>query len=161
MLRIIKILLIFSVFLWGVFGALGNILDWSGTTGAVESVASMSTFEGGAQDWRATTNPVLILAGALFIVLSKITAGLLCLIGAWRMWGARKSDSAEFIQAKSFALSGCGVAILMLFLGFIVIGEGWFELWRSDVFRDIAGQSAFRYAGMIGLIAIFVTSPGD
>ena len=161
MLRIIKILLIFSVFLWGVFGALGNLTDWPGTTGGVEAVASMTTFENGAESWRATTNPAIILAGALFIVLSKITAAILCLIGAWRMWGARKADAADFVKAKAFALSGCGVAILMLFLGFIVIGEGWFELWQSDALRDMAGQSAFRYAGMIGVIAIFVAGSGD
>lgn len=161
MLRIIKILLVLSVFVWGAFGAFGNLIDWGGTTGAVEAVASMSTFEGGAEDWRATTNPALILLGALFIVLSKIIAAVLCLIGAGRMWSARKANTGTFNEAKAFALSGCGVAIFMLFLGFIAIGEGWFELWRSDVFRDLAGQSAFRYAGMIGLIAIFVASPGD
>ncbi|WP_416877011.1 DUF2165 domain-containing protein [Litorimonas sp.] len=161
MLRIIKTLLIFSVFLWGIFGAFGNLTDWNGTIGAVEAVASMSTFEGGAESWRATTNPVLILAGALFIILSKVTAGILCLIGGGRMWSARKADAAAFNHAKTFALSGCGVAIFMLFLGFIVIGEGWFELWRSDVFRDLAGQSAFRYAGMIGIVAIFVSMADD
>lgn len=161
MLRIIKILLVFSVFLWGIFGAFGNLTDWNGTVGAVEAVASMSTFEGGAESWRATTNPILILAGALFIILSKVTAGILCLIGGGRMWSARKAGSAEFNNAKAFALSGCGVAILMLFLGFIVIGEGWFELWRSDIFRDLGSQSAFRYAGMVGIVALFVSIADD
>ena len=44
----------------------------------------------------------------------------------------------------------------MLFTGFIVIAESWFELWRSDVMRGPVLDSAFRYGGMIALIAVFV-----
>ncbi len=127
MLRIMKILLALSVALWGLLGAFGNVSDWSGTTGAVAAVTSMSTFEGGAVRWQATTSPAVITAGALFITLSKAFAGLLCASGAWRMWAARIGDPAVFAKAKTFALAGCAVAVFMLFSGFIVIGEGWFE----------------------------------
>ncbi len=51
--------------------------------------------------------------------------------------------------------------MIMLFGGFIVIGETWFEMWRSDVLRDLSLQSAFRYGGMITLIALFVGSLED
>ena len=44
----------------------------------------------------------------------------------------------------------------MLFSGWIVIAETWFELWRSEVMREAALDAAFRYCGMIGLIALFV-----
>jgi hypothetical protein len=37
-----------------------------------------------------------------------------------------------------------------------VIAETWFEAWRSDLLRDVALNSAFRYCGMIGVIALFV-----
>ena len=53
-------------------------------------------------------------------------------------------------------LIGCGNALLMLFLGFIVIGETWFELWRSDELRTAALETAFRYGGMITLVALFI-----
>ncbi len=161
MLRSIKILFVLSVAIWGLLGAFGNIVDWSGTTGAVAAVTSMSTFEGGADNWRATANPAIIIAGALFIMLSKTIAGLLCLAGAWRMWAARKSNADAFAKAKTFALTGCAVAIFMLFSGFIVIAEGWFELWRSDVMREPVLGSAFRYGGMIALIALFVGARDD
>jgi predicted small integral membrane protein len=161
MLRIMKILLVLSVAMWGLLSAFGNIADWSGTTGAVAAVTSMATFEGGAHNWRATTNPAVIIAGALFIMLSKTIAGLLCLAGAWRMWAAREGDTVVFAKAKTFALTGFAVAIFMLFSGFIVMAEGWFELWRSDVMREPVLGSAFRYGGMIALIALFVGTRDD
>ena len=100
MLRIVKIGLVLSVALWGILGARGNIADWKGTTGAVAAVTSMSTFAGGADRWEATTNPVVILAGAVFIVLFKVTTALMCLFGAWRMAAHRTSDAEAFGRAK-------------------------------------------------------------
>jgi len=161
MLRIMKILLILSVALWGLLGTFGNLHDWSGTMGGVEATTSMSTFEGGADDWRATSNPVIIIAGALFILISKALAGVLCLVGAWRMWTARTSDAATFAKAKTYALTGCAVAVFMLFAGFIVIAESWFGLWQSKELHDPVLASAFRYGGMIALIALFVGARDD
>ena len=161
MLSIMKILLAASVALWGLLGAIGNIANWSATTGAVAAVTSMSTFPGGPERWQATTNPAVILAGALFIVLAKIVAGLLCAAGTWRMWTARKADAAAFAQAKALALSGCAVAIFMLFVGFAIIGEGWFEFWRSEELRETAGAPAFRYSGTIALIALLIGARND
>jgi predicted small integral membrane protein len=155
MLRIIKVALVLSVALWGMLGALGNIADWEGTTGAVAAVTSMATFPGGAASWRATTNPAVILAGAAFIVLFKVVTAVLCLAGAWRMWAHRKSDAETFSRAKSLALTGCAVAVFSLFLGWTVIGEGWFEFWRSSALRP-AADGAFRYGGFIALIALMV-----
>lgn len=160
-MRILKIMLVLTVAAWGFLGAFGNLIDWEGTTGAVSAATSMSTFEETTARWKATTNPGIILAGALFIVLSKLIAAILCTAGALRMWGARRADSVAFHAAKGAALAGCAVAVFMLFGGFIVIAETWFEMWRSDAMRDISLQSAFRYAGMITLIALFVGARED
>ena len=74
------------------------------------------------------------------------------------MWTARKADEAIFAQAKTLVLCGCAVAILMLVVGFAIIGEGWFEFWRSEEVRETAGAPAFRYNGAIALIAILIAS---
>ena len=161
MVRTVKIGLIVTVALWGFIGALGNVLDWNQTTGAVAAVTSMASFEGGADSWQATTNPLVIWLGALFIMLSKVTAGVMCSVGAVRMWQARRSDVADFRTAKAFGLAGCAIAVIMLFGGFLVIAESWFELWRSEDTIRLALTDAFRYAGMIALIAIFVATTDD
>lgn len=85
MLRIIKIMLIVSVAVWATLSLFGNFNDWPGTTGSVRAATSMSTFEGGTEDWRATSNPALIMVGAVSIVLLKFAAALFCFTGAWRM----------------------------------------------------------------------------
>ena len=161
MLRILQIFLVLSVGMWGLVGAFGNISHWSGTIDAVTSATSMSTIEGGPDSWKATSNPAVTLTGALFIVFSKIISGALCLVGASRMWSARADDAGVFAKSKTIALAGCAVAIFMLFTGFIVIAEGWFELWRSAALRGPVLDSAFRYAAMISLIALFVGSCDD
>ncbi len=161
MIRTVKIGLIASVALWGFIGALGNILDWSQALGAVAAVTSMATFEGGADSWQATTSPIIMWAGALFIMLSKLATGMMCAIGAARMWQSRGGGAADFAAAKAIALAGCGIAVIMLFGGFLVIAESWFELWRSEGLIRMALDDAFRYAGIISLIAIFVAIPDD
>jgi len=155
MLRAMKIVLVLSVAVFGLVGAFGNIDDWAGTKGAVAATTSMATFEGGAS-WRATSNPAVIVTGAVLIPLFKTIGALLCLAGAWLMWSARAAEAAAFAKAKTLALSGCMVFVFMLFAGWIVIAETWFELWRSDAMRSAALESAFRYAGFIGLIALIV-----
>ena len=156
MLRITKIALVLSIAMWALLGALGNIVDWAGTTGAVAATTSMSTFDLVPASTRATSNPLVVLLGALFITLLKISTGALCLFGAWKMWAARAADAAAFARAKTFALTGCGVAMFMLFAGWIVIAETWFELWRSPAMLEPVLGSAFRYCGTIGVIALFV-----
>lgn len=156
LLRSVKILLVLAVALWGIVGALLNVLHWDGTLASVTSATSMSTFEGGAEAWQATSNPMLMWLGAIFIAGSKFAAAALCLLGAGRMFAARAADAEAFTAAKELALAGCGIAVFMLFAGFIVVAESWFEMWRSEVLRAISLDSAFRYGGMIALIAIFV-----
>lgn len=161
MLRIAKIALILIVVCWAIIAALQNVVDWQGTLGAVGAATSMSTFEGGAESWQATSNIAVIWLGALFILGGKIAAGGLCLIGAWQMWTSRQADETAFRAGKQLALVGCTVALVMLFGGFVVIAETWFELWRSDAMRGPVLDSAFRYAGMIALIALLVSTADD
>jgi predicted small integral membrane protein len=95
----------------------------------------MATVAGGVESWQATPNPLIIWMWALFIVASKLAIGSLCSIGAIGMWRARGSDLVAYKAAKEIALTGCAVAVIMLFGGFIVIAQGWFELWRSESLR--------------------------
>ncbi|KXI28978.1 DUF2165 family protein [Paraglaciecola hydrolytica] len=153
-----KIAMIVTVALWGLIGAFHNVVDWAGTIGAVTAATSMVTIPGGSDHWQATSNPLVVWIGALFIVSSKIASAGFCSVGALKMWQVQKSDPAAFVAAKEIALTGCAIAIVMLFGGFIVIAESWFELWRSEAMLTPVLGSAFRYAGMIAVIAIFVAS---
>ena len=155
-LRYLQILLIITVAMWGLLGASDNLADWPGTNDGVTSVSSMSTHQGGPFRWRATHDPLVVFVGSVFITLSKAASGCLCLLGALQMWRARRLDAVGFTHAKSLALSGGAVAILLLFGGFVVIAEGWFEMWRSSLMVATVSSAAFRYGAMITLISLFV-----
>ena len=161
MLRFVKILLVLAVVAWGTLGIFGNVLDWDGTMNAVAAVTSMSKLAGSADHWKATTNPAVVVAGASFILLFKVVVVAFCSVGAWRMWIARGGGGEAFATAKMPALAGCGIAVLSLFGGWVVVGEGWFEFWRSDALREAAGGTAFRYGGFIGLIGVLVGARDD
>ncbi len=156
MIRTTKIGLVVVAALWGYIGALGNVLDWNQALGAVGLVTSMSTFEGGSDSWQAMTSPLLSWLGALFIVSGKLATAGMCTVGARRMWQSRSNSAADFAAAKQFALAGCAVGAIMLFGGFLVIAESWFELWRADGLIRYALTDAFRYGGLLMFIAIFV-----
>ena len=161
MLRVTKIFLIASIGIWALLGAVGNVVDWGGTIGAVQAATSMSTFDPVPASSRATTNAAIVLSGALFIICLKVASGVLCLWGAWQMWLQRAASASVFAKAKTCALTGCGVAMFLLFTGWIVIAETWYELWRSPTMLEPVLQSAFRYCGTIGVIALFVGAPEE
>lgn len=161
MLKLVKILLILAVAIWGYIGAFGNIADFDGTLSAIGAATSMSTWEGGAESWRATENPVLIGLAAALIPLFKLAAGVFSSWGAWQMWKSRAATDGAFEVAKKPALTGIGIAILLLFGGWIVAAETWFEMWRSDLLRELSLQSAYGYIASLGVIALFVALRDD
>ena len=158
-LRSSKALLVIAVALWGVVGLTHNLLNWAGTVGAVTAATSMATLEGGAGSWQATSHPAVAWLGALFIAGSKAAAALLCGLGGIGMLRTRHAAGDAYASARRTALVGCAVAVFMLFAGFIVVAESWFELWRSETLRGPVLDSAFRYAATIGVIALFVAAP--
>ena len=85
----------------------------------------------------------------------------MCSMGTWRIWKARTADRDTFVETRQIGMAGCGVAVIMLFAGFIGIAENFFELWRSaDIGGSVVG-SAYRYGGVIALIGILVGTTGD
>lgn len=101
MLIRVKAIMIFTVAIWGLVGALHNLLDWSGTLGAVGAVTSMATINAGESSWQATSNPIVIWAGALFIILSKLVTALLCTKGSVGMWRAKVANDPIYHSAKT------------------------------------------------------------
>ena len=155
MVRLAKILLIVLVALWGLIGAAGNLSHLHIAYAAVESVTLMPTFPvDAAPPWR-TASPIVVWAGVALIVAGKLAALACCGIGAVMMIKRRGADSASFQNAKRYGLLGCGLAVAMLFGGFIVIGETLYAMFRHPEHAQ-AAAAAFRYGGFIALIMIFV-----
>jgi len=160
MYRIVKVGLMATAALWAICGALYNITNWTESLTYVEAVTSMTLFEGGAESWQATSNPLVIWLGVLFIFLSKVAAAGLCSLSAWRMWFSR-NDNAAFKAARQLGMAGCGIAVIMLFGGFIAIAENFFDLWRANEAGAAILGAAYRYGGVMALIAIMVGATDD
>ncbi len=158
MLRIVKIVLGVAVAAFGLISGIFDLINWHSTAASVGAVTSLIGVQGGAASWKAISSAPLSWLGALWIIAGDLTAAVLCTIGVACMWRARNASAAEFSTAKRLVLSGCGVFAIMLFGGFTVVAESWFELWRSDAMRDAVLGAAFRYLCSILLIALFVAS---
>jgi predicted small integral membrane protein len=158
MLRIVKIALTAAVAAFGLISGIFDLVHWSQTVGAVGMVTSMTSWQGGASSWQAVNSAPLSWLGAVWIIAGDLGAAALCATGVARMWGARHASGAQFAAARIWALTGCGVLAIMLFGGFTVLAEGFFELWRSDAMRGSVLDTAFRYLGSVLLIALFIAS---
>lgn len=139
------------------------VFDYPSNYGFVQHVLSMDTlFSGDAQTWRAFPDPTpadgtywLHHAFYWTIILWEFTAGLLCSVGAWKLWQARHASSADFQAAKTLAVYGLGLTLLQWFTAFITVGAEWFLMWQSKGWN---GQDAAARMFMIfGLTLIFVS----
>ena len=157
MIRILKIMLAAIVAFWGLVGAIGNFSSLGIAYEYVELVTSMSGVidpQDPAPPWR-TSSPIVVSAGVLLIVLGKLGAFAFCSAGVVRMIKARHADQRSFANAKKWAVLGCGLAVAMLFGGFIVIGETMYLMWVSPD-GEHAAAAAWRYGGFIALVMIFI-----
>jgi predicted small integral membrane protein len=158
MLRIVKIVLAATVAAFGFICGIFDLTHWHTTVETVGVVTSMTGWSGGAASWQAVRSAPLSWFGAAWIIAGDLTAAALCAASVARMWSARNAAVTEFAAAKKLALAGCGVLAIMLFGGFNVLAETWFELYRSDAMRGPVLDTAFRYLGSILLIALFIAN---
>ncbi len=105
----------------------------------------------------AIQNPAMTWLMLVVIVGLEFSAGLLAAKGAWDLWCARKLPAADFNGAKTFALVGCGMGIVVWFGLFEVFGGALFQMWQTE----IGGESmddAFQFFAACAFIFLIVNS---
>jgi len=158
MLRWLKIVLVLCVALQGLFYALQNVANLDAARGFVAAVLTRAgqaaypdTFAFGIQ------SPELIGAALWTVIVGELLVGLLGLKGAWDMARARGGGGA-FEQAKRYAILACGVALLVWFGLFLVVGGAFFQMWQTELgAASMAG--AFQFSAMSGIVMLFVAMP--
>ena len=103
-------------------------------------------------------HPLAATLVLLLIVAGEGLAGALPLLGAWRMWSSRASDQRGFTIAKRWAVSGAGIAVLVWFLLFQVIGGALILMGQSEGLRATL-EGAFRFAAYCFLTLIYLSLP--
>ena len=123
-------------------------------TGMADHTVYPSTFG------TAIHNPVLVWIALAIVILFEYAAGLLAAKGAWDLWAARKASAVQFNSAKTFALLGCGLGIVV-WLGFFgVVAGGYFQMWQTDVGRGSL-ENAFQFFGSCALVFLIVNMADD
>ena len=144
-MRLSGILLMAAIALWLVLVAFGNITDYGSNWVFVQHVLAMdSIFPDASIHYRAIHAPLLQHAAYLLIIATETLAAVLCWIGAWRMWRARRTVASTFRRAKRVAIYGLTAGLMLWLGGFMAIGGEWFGMWMSSQWNGIA--SAFRFA---------------
>lgn len=157
--RWLKILLALSVALLALFYVAHNLANWDAARQAIGYVLS---HEGHAvypaNLAPAVRNPALVTLALVLICAGEAAAGLISLAGAWRLFRARRADPAGFAAAKRLAVIGAGLAVLVWFLLFAVVGGALYQMWQTEVGAGSL-EGAFQYAGLAFLTLLYLSLP--
>lgn len=149
--------MVFIAGLFGFFVLLGNLLDYNSNFEFVSHVLAMDdTFEGNSLMWRAITSPVLHHIAYIGIIIAEAAFAFLGLAGGIRLFRLRSADSATYNRAKSWGYLAFALAMLIWFVGFVVIGSEWFAMWQSQAWngKDTAMGIVTLFAGFSVLLAL-------
>jgi predicted small integral membrane protein len=157
-IRITKAALVAAIALHASLVVFGNVTDYAINFSFVRNVMSMNTIlPSSTIGYRAITVPALHHAAYAMIIAAELLTAILCWIGAARLVGALRISGAAFNGAKSFAVAGLLVGLLIWQVGFITIGGEWFGMWMSQTWNGV--PSAFRLVMIFLGTLIFVALP--
>lgn len=98
---------------------------------------------------------------ALFTIMTgELAVGVLGFFGAVRMIKERKGSSENFSAAKSIAVSAGVLGMLVWYGFFIVIGEGYFHMWQTEVGLGSV-EGAFRYGTVCAVLMFYIAAKND
>jgi predicted small integral membrane protein len=158
MIRYLKISFVLFFAIWAVVSLMANLINIPITFKEVHSITIMSMFKPGEGPPFATESPTMIWLLVALLMLGKVVTLAFCSYGTVSLWRAVKLDAAAFQRAKCWGIFGGGFAVAWFFIGFVVVGEHIFFMFLDPVGLG-AAQAAFRYAGFIGIMTLFVAQP--
>jgi predicted small integral membrane protein len=145
--RYVKIALATFASLFCLFYAIQNIANLGPAEWFVGTMTGMEGHEAYPSTFAfAVKSPVLVKTMLWIIILLELAAGLLAGKGAIDLFGKRNGSSDEFNGAKTYALAGTGLAVIIWFGIFGAFGGAFFQMWQVE-----AGVNPLRDASLYGL----------
>jgi predicted small integral membrane protein len=158
MLRWAKILLVSAVAFYYSLLVFNNTTDYESNHQFVRHVLMMdSTFPGNRGMWRAINSPAVHTLFYLSIILWEGVTAMLCWWGAIRLVRVRKQSAQAFNRAKSVAIGGLTLGLLMWLVAFLSIGGEGFLMWQSRAWNG--QEAALRMFIVIGITLILAAQP--
>jgi predicted small integral membrane protein len=155
MLRAAKITLVFAVAIFHTFVVFNNVTDYDSNYQLVRHTLMMdTTFPGNHGMWRAIDSPALHTAFYVSIIAWEALTMALCWWGGFRLLKALRGAAAEFERAKSVAVAGLTLSLLMWLVAFLAVGGEWFLMWQSANWNGQA--AAFRIFTVVGIVLLLL-----
>lgn len=155
MIKLVKTGLVLFVGLLAVFYATQNVVNLNGMYGALSYVMSNAEHTAYPNSFGpAITSPILIWFAVALVLVGEYATGLLGLFAAWKLFAGRATPG-DFAAAKRLAIVACGIGMLTWFGFFMTFGGAYFQMWQTTVGNG-SHADAFRFAAMLGIIALFV-----
>jgi predicted small integral membrane protein len=93
------------------------------------------------------------------IMLGELGVGVLGFLGAFQLFKERSGSDDNFNAAKSNAIAAGALGMLVWYGFFIVLGEGYFHMWQTEVGLGSV-EGAFRYGTVCAVLMLYIKS-GD
>lgn len=155
-----KAALVLMVGLFALLVGIDNIVDYQANFAFVSHVMSMDTvFPDNTLTGRAITSTWAHQAAYAAIIVTELTIGVLCTLGALLLVSRRAASAAGFNRAKNTSVAGLVLAMALWFFGFLTAGGEWFDMWQSKTWNG--QEAAFRFAVIVGIVLIFLCQRDD
>lgn len=132
-----------------------NIMNIGAAYGAVGYVLGLENNAVFTANLLPAISGPAVTALAWLIFLLEIATGLVCLLGAWKLWQARSSDAAGFEAAKGTAKLGAGLAVIVWFGFFGVLGGAGYQMWQSEIGAGSLADS-FKFSVWALLVLLYL-----
>ena len=153
--RVAKIVMVVSLALFAGIVTIDNLIYYDANFEFVRHVLSMDTvFPGNTLVYRRVTSPAQWNLAYCLIILGEGVTSLTLGIGAVSLTRELRSEGARFNRGKRSVLIGATMGFLVWFLGFMVVGGEWFQMWQSQAWNGQEG--AFRFYLTLLAVLIFV-----
>lgn len=160
-IRYLKIIFVASISLLCLFYAAQNVANLDACYQAFAYVMGAVDHEVYPDSiFPVIQSPALIWLMLVLVVALEFVAGLLAAKGAWDLWAARKAPAADFNGAKTFALIGCGVGIVVWLGLFEVFGGALMQMWQTEIGGG-SMDNAFQFFVACALIFLIVKGVDD
>ncbi len=161
MIRYLKIILVVLVGLQGLFYFISNVVNFDSALAAVGlilSQADSSVYQNLIIP--PITHPLLVKLALVTIMTGELLVGLISFKGAFDMVAKAGAPAADFNAAKTYAILGCGMALIVWFGFFTVFGTALLQMWQGQVGTG-SFEGSHMYLMPCAVIMLFVNMKDD
>ena len=153
--RYLKITFVGTLGAMALLYVIHNIMNIEQAYGAVGYVIGLEHNAVFSNNLLPAVSGSMVPAMAWIIFSFEIATGLICLLGAWKLWQARNGNAASFDAAKRTAKLGAGLVVVIWFGFFGTIGGAGYQMWQSELGAgSLADSFKFSVWGLLVLIYI-------